>query len=246
MNNEQAKFILRAYRPGGRDAGDATFGDALRQAQADPTLGAWFAREQSFDATVAAKLRVVTPPPELREAILAGTRVSFSPARPHWRLPAWLAAAAALAVVITGVATYRLIVAGRSPAGLDRIAAFALVDPESAHTGPQASRLGAFGAWLQNPMNRISSGPPADLAQLKTKGCRAVSVAGQEVFEICFQRDGGWYHLYLTRREPAGTGGRSPVFREEGGRSVVAWADDRLAYVLMTGGGGVEALRRIL
>ncbi len=32
MNNEQAKFILQAYRPGGRDAGDATFGEALQQA----------------------------------------------------------------------------------------------------------------------------------------------------------------------------------------------------------------------
>jgi hypothetical protein len=243
MNNEQARFILRAYRPGGRDAGDPRFGEALHQAQADPALGAWLAREQAFDSAVAAKLRVVAPPPELREAILAGSRVSFAPARPGWRLPAWLAMAASIAVVISGVATYRLVVGGRGATGLDRLAAFALVDPERAHTGPHADRLGTFGAWLENPATRVSSGPPADLAQLKTQGCRSVTIAGREVFEICFRRDGGWYHLYLARGQHPGAWG--PVFREEGGRAVAAWADDRLSYVLMTGG-GVDALRRIL
>ncbi len=245
MNNEQAKFILRAYRPGGADAAEPTFAGALEQARTDPTLGAWLAREQALDAAVASKLRTVAPPPELREAILAGSRLSFAPARPRWRLPSWLAVAAALALVITGVATYRLVVAGRGPAGLDRLAAFALGDPESAHTGPHANRLGAFGAWLENPVNRISSSPPADLARLRTQGCRAVDVAGHEVFEICFQREGAWYHLYLTRRESAGAGATGPVFRAEGVRSVAAWADDQLSYVLMTDR-GIEALRRIL
>ena len=98
MNNEQAKFILRAYRPSGRDAGDAVFCEALRQAQADPALGAWFAREQAFDAAVAAKLRAVVPPLGLREAIFTGARMS-SAALPPRRLPGWLAWAASLAII---------------------------------------------------------------------------------------------------------------------------------------------------
>src|SRR5206468_40161 len=76
MNNTEAKFILNAYRPNGRDATDATFAAALQQAKADPALGAWFAREQSHGAAVAAKLRAIVPPAGLREAILAGGRVS--------------------------------------------------------------------------------------------------------------------------------------------------------------------------
>ncbi len=243
MNNEQARFILRAYRPGGRDAAEPAFAEALQQARSDPALGGWLAQEQALDAAVAAKLRAVTPPPELREAILAGSRVSFAPARPRRWLPSWLAVAAALALVITGAATWRLAVAGRSAAGLDRLAAFALVEPESAHTGPVASRLGPFGAWLQDPVNRISSGPPADPAQLRQLGCRSLTVAGHEVFEVCFQRQGGWYHLYLTRRMPGGAAG--PVFREEGRRTVAAWADEKYSYVLMTER-GLEALREIL
>jgi len=243
MNNEQARFILRAYRPGGRDAAEPAFAEALAQARSDPALGVWLVKEQALDAAVAAKLRAITPPPELREAILAGSRVSFAPVgRRRWA-PSWLAMAAVLALVITGAATWRLVVAGRGATGLDRMAAFALAEPDSAHTGPVASQLGTLGAWLQDPVNRISSGPPADPAQLRQLGCRAVNIAGQEVFEVCFQRQGGWYHLYLTRRAQGGAAG--PVFREAGRRTVAAWADEKFSYVLMTER-GIEALRGIL
>ena len=66
MNNNEAKFILSAYRPGGRDAGDPGMATALAQAKSDPVLGAWFARERAHDAAVAWKLRAVVPPVGLR------------------------------------------------------------------------------------------------------------------------------------------------------------------------------------
>jgi uncharacterized protein (DUF779 family) len=85
-----------------------------------------------------------------------------------------------------------------------------------------------------------------DLAQLRAEDCRAISIAGHEVFEICFQR-GNWYHLYLARRSDfsAGKIARVPVFVDQEQRSAVTWADERLVYVLMARG-GAEALRRIL
>jgi len=246
MNNEQAKFILRAYRPGGRDAGDATFGAAVEQARSDPALGAWFAREQAFDAAVAAKVRAVAPPAGLREAILTGARMSRPPAAesagPRWRPAVWLAVAAAVAVLLSVVSVRWFRAAGPGAAPLDAMARFALADPLSAHTGPHADKLGAFGAWLQNPANALSTLPDVDLAQLKTDDCRAVTIAGHEVFEICFQRGGAWYHLYLAR---AGGGSGAPAFQEQAGRSVVSWTSRGLACVLMTGG-GADALRRIL
>ena len=249
MNNEQAKFILRAYRPGGRDAGDATFCAAVQQAQRDPALGAWFAREQAFDAAVAAKVRAVAPPPGLREAILTGARMSRPPAAASahpWRRPvAWLALAAA-AVALASVASLRWFrAAGPGAAPLDTVARFALADPESAHTGPHADRLGAFGAWLQNPANALATMPALDLAQLRADDCRAVRIAGHEVFEICFQRGGAWYHIYLARARDFDPGAGNPVFQELAGRSVVSWTSRGLACVLMTRG-GTDALRRIL
>lgn len=246
MNNEQARFLLRAYRPGGRDAGDAAFAEALQQAQADPALGAWFAGEQAFDAQVAAKLQAVAPPPGLREAILAGARVSTAAPRARWRPAAWMALAASLAVIASGVAIHWLQRPGA--AGLAEMASYALAEPEAAHAaGPHADQLGAFGAWLQNPANRISAGAPVDLAQLKAQHCRAVSVAGHEVFEICFSRNGSGYHLYLARRGDinAEPGAAGPVFRQQGQVATVAWTDQKYAYVLMARG-GPDVLRRIL
>ncbi|HUJ44910.1 MAG TPA: hypothetical protein VLW52_15025 [Opitutaceae bacterium] len=246
MNNEQAKFILRAYRPNGRDAGDAVFCEALRQAQADPGLGGWLAREQAFDAAVSAKLEAMTPPPGLREAILTGGRVSTAAPRPRWGLAPWLGMAASVAVLIAIAAIYWTRSAGSTRADLDQMTQFALADPFTAHTGPHADKLGALGAWLENPANRISTGVPADLAQLKAQHCRTVSIAGHEVFEICFQR-GSWYHLYLGRRSDfaVGKNAGAPAFIEQARRSAVSWADERLAYVLITSG-GVEGLRHIL
>lgn len=245
MNNEQARFILRAYRPNGRDAGDAVFCEALRQAQADPGLGAWLAREQAFDTAVSAKLGAVTPPPGLREAILTGARVSTAAPRRRWGPAPWLSLAASVAVILAAAA-YWIRSAGPARADLDQMTRFALADPFSAHTGPHADKLGVFGAWLENPSNRISAGPPTDLAQLKAQHCRTVSIAGHEVFEICFER-GSWYHLYLGRRSDfaAGKNAGAPAFVEQLQRSAVSWTDGQLVYVLVTRG-GAEALRSIL
>src|ERR1039458_1792759 len=95
MNNNEAKFLLCAYRPGGRDADDPAFAGALAQARQDPALGAWFAREQAFDTMMASQLGSIAPPPGLREAILTGASVSrASPVARRW--PVWLARAAGL------------------------------------------------------------------------------------------------------------------------------------------------------
>ena len=67
MTNEEAKQILSACRPGGQDAGDPSISGALQHARNDPTLAAWFEREQAHSAVIAAKLREVAPPPGLRE-----------------------------------------------------------------------------------------------------------------------------------------------------------------------------------
>jgi hypothetical protein len=38
MDNREAKFVLSAYGPGGQDAGDARFAEALEQVRRDPML----------------------------------------------------------------------------------------------------------------------------------------------------------------------------------------------------------------
>src|SRR5438128_2179206 len=94
MDDREAKFILNAYRPGGQDASDPRFAEALEQARRDPVLEQWFKESVAFDATVTEKLRAVAVAVDLRENILAGVKIS----RPlRWSKPfIKLAIAAAL------------------------------------------------------------------------------------------------------------------------------------------------------
>lgn len=71
MDKEQARFILRSFRPDGADAGDQDFAQALKLALENRELGEWLASERAFDAAFADALTSVDLPKHLREDILA-------------------------------------------------------------------------------------------------------------------------------------------------------------------------------
>jgi len=243
MNNQEAKFILGGYRPGGHDAGDAMFCEALKQAQADPVLGAWFAREQAHDAAVAAKLREIAPPAGLREAILAGARVSGTkPAA--WRRPVWMAMAASVAVLIgVTAALWPNRAAATAP-----LTKFAMADALeiSKHGGRGAAERELRGD-LTEASTRLSGRLPVDFAALAKTGCRTVDVDGQTVLEVCFKRDGTWFHCYIARCGdfPALAAKQGPVFAENGKISAVTWADGAHRFVV-AGPAGRETIARLL
>ncbi|QJE97109.1 hypothetical protein [Luteolibacter luteus] len=72
MDKEEARFILRCFRPDGADAGNPDFAEALAWAAKDRELGEWLAHERSQDADFATALNAVVIPGELREEILTG------------------------------------------------------------------------------------------------------------------------------------------------------------------------------
>jgi hypothetical protein len=72
MDKEEARFILRCFRPDGADAENPDFAEALAWAAKDRELGEWLARERSSDAGFAKALTAVGIPASLREEILAG------------------------------------------------------------------------------------------------------------------------------------------------------------------------------
>ena len=72
MDKEEARFILRCFRPDGADAADPDFADALRLAAEDRELGEWLARERAQDADFSMALGRLELPECLREEILAG------------------------------------------------------------------------------------------------------------------------------------------------------------------------------
>jgi hypothetical protein len=246
MTSTEAKFILQAYRSGGGDDEDPAFYEALAQVQRDPALRAWFESEQTFDGAMTAKLAEVSPPAGLREAILAGGRVSSGTVRPRpwWRGGAWLAIAASFAVV--GVVT--LAVWPQRAEASTRFGEFALNDAvqrtSHASHGEGSSVLQLI---LCQPSTRLGKKLPVDFEALRLRGCREVGFKGAEVLEVCFNRDGMWFHCYIARRSTV----RGSFSKEEvrivdrDGASFAAWADESFVYVIVSKTGR-NALQKLL
>ena len=245
MNNEEAKFILQGYRPNGADAGDATFCAAVEQAKLDPMLGEWFAKQQAFDAAVSAKLAQITAPAELRAAILAGGRVTAAGAsqrRAWWNHPVWMGAAASVAVLLAA----GLVLWPKQASAFDD---FALADTRLSATHGHDSHGEASNAlrlMLGQPTTKLGQRLPVNFATLRDTGCRHVSYRGRDVLEICFKRNGEWFHCYIGRAVdfPDIERGAAPVVVDKGNGAVASWADAEHAVVVVskTGRKSLEAL----
>lgn len=239
MNNEEAKFRLSAYRPGGQDAGDPALDEALALAERDPALRAWFAREQAFDAAVAAKMRTLAPPPGLREAILAGARIERR--RASWLRPVGWAAAAMIAVALVVTALWQR---SNSPDRLEALARFALEDLQQGRHGGHGEAMGALQAKLANPATRLAGLLPIDFAALAGSGCRTLHFAGRDVLEVCFERNGTELHFYVFPRADLPER-LEPQALALGRATALAWSDQRFAYALV-GNATAESLRKFL
>jgi hypothetical protein len=244
MNNQEAKFILGAYRPDGRDAADPMFAEALAQAERDPDLRAWLERQRRFDSEVAGKLREIAPPPGLRDAILAGVRVSQR-RRSWWQNPWWLATAAVIAVMAALTVQVRRAEALPTPA---EFSAFALHDLAAAHDDHVGypPELADLQGSLMSGRLPLTEAVGIDVADLQRRRCRSVLLAGREVFEICFPRDGTWYHLYVARRSDFRSVDSDPgaLVSSRGEYASAVWADSKNIYALVAR--GTEAVRRVI
>ncbi len=246
MKNDEAKFVLSAYRPGGGDAGDPAMAAALEQARRDPALAAWFEREQAHAATVAARLRTIAPPAGLREAILAGARAGAAtavPVRRGWRRPVWLAAAAALAVLLSVAGWWRF-----APVGGASFEAFAVNFVERGfRLQKHSADVAELKAWLAEKRGPLPAALPAEFAALRALGCRTLDFRGRDVSLVCFERGGREFHVFVTRREviPDTAEDLAPRFRTHGKLVAGAWSDARNHYVVVSDA-DLPALRRLL
>ncbi|HEY1792809.1 MAG TPA: hypothetical protein VGG34_07815 [Opitutaceae bacterium] len=244
MTIDEAKFILSAYRPTGSDTSDQTFCEALRMAKDDPSLGAWLAQSRAHDSAVAAKLAQVAPPAGLRDAILAGVRVSDS-GRSSGLGWGWVASMAAAAALLVGVLWMR---APSSPdSGAATFGRFAINDMVTERHGGKGEPSAALVAELQATGSPMPGAGQIDFEKLRDTGCRTVTFAGHDVVEVCFNRDGSWFHLYVTRRDgPVGDSvARGPSYFKEAVGAAAVWSDKQFDYAVASTA-GVDALRRLL
>jgi hypothetical protein len=244
MTTDEAKFILSAFRPNGSDADNDAFGDALRIAGTDPALGAWLAQSRAHDGAVAGKLQEILPPAGLREAILAGVRVSGSPTASGlgW---GWISGLAAAAAVVIGVFSMRA--PAHPDSGTTELAGFAINDMVNERHGGRGEPAGALIAELQTRGARMPGADQIDFEKLRDTGCRTLNFAGHDVVEVCFARDGALFHFYVTRRDgPVGDSvARGPSFIAQAAGAAAVWSDRSFDYAVASTA-GIEALRKLL
>jgi hypothetical protein len=248
MDSREAKFILSAYRPGGQDANDLRFGEALEQARRDPLLQRWFDDSVGFDLAMTDKLRAITAPAELRQNILAGVKLSRASRRndrfAKWAIAAALILSAALGSLIWhNTRTAHL--AGWQSQALDVISS--LVRDESSFDA-QSNQAGELLGWLRANHAPAAQKLPDNLDKLSSLGCKTFSWNGVPVSVICFMRpDGGLIHLVMTNA-PVHSGrvlNGEPLLVQHGKWAMATWREADKVYMLALEG-SPEQLRPFL
>lgn len=245
MNTADAKFVLSTHRADDRyRADDPLFAEALALAGRDPALAQWLDREHALDTAVAERLDGITPPAGLREAILVGARAS-RPARAWWRRPTVLAAAAGLAVLLAISGTFSRPQRPDTPA--HTLAEFSLDQLAFArHSHPRGESVAALGSMLSARTEPLCHGLGLDCAELAARGCQEIDFGGRRVYEVCFRRQGVWYHLYVTTHDHGDAPGAvAPQIIERNGLVAATWTEGSTMFALATTAGR-EALTRVL
>ena len=266
MNNEEAKFILRAYRPGGPDATDPQFAEALAQARLDPDLGHWLSEQTALDTAIGAKLQAVPVPADLKASILAGRKVVPLPVTPWWRIRIHPAATAAALAVTFGVIGFLALHEPPEPAAnlpsftrdlTDYLGKGYGVLPRHAHLattevnyfGAQSYRmnyrspsLDSVRTWLKSNGGHADFTVPEALQNPLNLACAVMDWRGHRVTLLAFQTGRALPHdkvhlvVINTAVLPDAPARNKPRLAEGEDWTTAAWTEGQLTYLLMAPG----------
>ena len=229
MTSEEAKRILLLYRPQTSDAADAEMHAALEQARRDPALQEWFERYCEGQASLRQKFAELPVPEDLKDAILAGRKI----VRPAfwWQKPAWLAAAAAVAILFGVSALWP-----RSNS-TDR---FNLYRARMVRMALHEYRMDIVTNDLRQVQRYLDAkGGPADFAipnrleHLNVTGGGHIRWGKTPASMVCFDRGGGQM-LFLFVINSAAVKGepQRPTPLKIGALQTLSWTQGRNTYVL--------------
>jgi hypothetical protein len=246
MNRDEAKYILRSYHLGGRDADDPQFRDALETLNRDPELREWFSCEQAVDQKLSEAFGAFQVPPGLKGQLLAARKVV--PRRAWWHMSAWISAMAASLALLGLLAVFLGRAAQKRP-----FTEFHSYVVETAanldHLDIQTSDLARIREWLHDHRAPDDFVIPGRLNGKSSAGCRVFSWRGQKVALVCFEiADNKVAHLFVMNRSALTNwpdGGVPQIEASDTGIATAAWSDSTRIYVaaLMH---GEEDLRRLL
>lgn len=232
MDSQQAKFILQAYRPGGQDANDPQFAEALEQVHKDPELAKWFAEERAFDEAIGSKLKSIPVPADLKLTILAGQKVI----RPQawWKKSRWVAAAACLAMVIGAIAVWVHAISNFSHYRRD-MAGFLRRMESLDHP---SNDIDDVKHWLDARCAHGCIAIASNLEKMPVEGCSMLRWHGKDVVLICFQpntnKTDEEVHLLAIESQALrqGPGPGEIQYSEYGGWSTASWTDGVQVFLL--------------
>jgi hypothetical protein len=232
MNREEAQFILQAYRANGADAHDPQFEEALALVRNDPELARWFAREQTLDAAISERLHSVMPPPELRTQLLLARKV-IRP-RPLWRKPAWIAAAALVALLISAAS---LLLLRRN--GEAEFASFrgTMIDASldmRKHLDVMGLDASELKQWLIENHGHPGFVLPHGLADKGIMGCKVLDWHGHRVTLLCLKFGGKHVDVFVVDESdlPRVSLSATPHFASERGMTTATWRREGKIYFL--------------
>jgi uncharacterized membrane protein YbaN (DUF454 family) len=229
MNTDEAKQILLLYRARDAQEHDPEMLAALELAKRDPELHQWFEDLRRAQAVIQDKLRHSPVPSDLKDSILAGRKI----VRPAlwWHQPAWLAAAAAV-VLLIGLAPIAL---RRQPSDQftlyrARMVRMALheyhIDIVTNDLQQVRHHLAAKGSPANFPI-------PTSLKNLAVTGGGHIRWGKAPASMVCFDR-GDKQMLFLFVINPDAIKGEphKPELAKIGALQTVSWTEDTGTYVV--------------
>ncbi len=234
MNN-QAKLLLNAYRPGGGDATDPAFAEALAQARQDPQLRTWFEDVQQFDQAIAGKLREVAVPANLRSTILAGAK--FSEPRRWWRGSRIWAVAAVIAVCASAFAFWLGKDSGLDSWQTDSLAVLEGIEAGTTDLDIENPQPAHLIEWLRAKAAPVPAAVPNALAAHPTFGCKMIDTNGRKVSLLCFNLgDREQAHLFTTPRAglKLAPPEQHPIFSRHRNWNLASWRSGEDVHMLAT------------
>jgi hypothetical protein len=232
MNNQEAKLILQAYRPGGQDASDPLFAEALEQSRRDPELQKWFAEENALDTRLQTRLQTAIAVPRGLKSDLLALRKTVRPT-PWWFQPMKLAAAAAI-VLCLGLAIFFLLPQKPAPLASFQQTMAGYSMQEQGHVAFESHDIAKIDQWFQGNGGQTNFDLPAMLQSGAPQGCRLVDWNSHKAMMICFMLNGKHMDLFVMDRSslPGLPENGAPQFAKAGSLMTVTWTKGQKVYLL--------------
>ncbi len=235
MTPEEAKLILNAARPGGKDDDDPAVAGALSVAHRDPELTSWLAGVRDFDARLGTILRGHEAPPWLLEHILAGSSVEC---RTRRHRSVVIGAIAAAVTLLLSFATWKIIAPTQPRFGEMRNFVAEFVGDKWDHSFTlDQSDFQKINAWLDHHPGMSRMDVSEQLAKSSAYGCKVIDWEHRKITLVCFDVEGMGAIVHVLATPKAGlknVPGPKPVYAEAGGFNTASWTRGDTVYVALT------------